>query len=161
MRRRVRLIASATVLAVVATLPAPALSPALAQGAAPHAWLYGNWTGGLFPAPTGLTAEACLAQPVVIFTRDLVLRATLTEQIYTQRAILAVRGTADGLEFRFEPAGAAAGAANMLGLPAPSQDAGFGCESNDELTVQRRGDNEIVFPGCAEFPNPLIRCPAR
>lgn len=161
MRRRVRLIASATVLAVIATLPAPAVSPARAQSSAPHAWLFGSWTGGLFPAPTGLTAEACLAQPVVIFTRDLVLRATLTEQTYTQRAILAVRGTADGLEFRFEPTGGGGGAANLLGLPAPTQDAGFGCASNDELIVQRRGENEIVFPSCSEFPNPLVRCPAR
>jgi hypothetical protein len=72
-----------------------------------------------------------------------------------------VRGTGDGLEFRFEPTGAGTAAASMLGLPAPGPDAGFGCESNDELIVQRRGDNEIAFPGCAEFPNPLIRCPAR
>jgi hypothetical protein len=86
MRRRVRLIASATVLAVIATLPAPAVSPARAQGTAPHAWLFGSWTGGLFPAPSGLTAELCLAQPVVIFTRDLVLRATLTDQTYPWRA---------------------------------------------------------------------------
>jgi hypothetical protein len=27
--------------------------------------------------------------------------------------------------------------------------------------VQRRGENEISFPGCPEFPYPLVRCPAR
>ena len=49
----------------------------------PHAWLFGTWTGGIFPAPSGLSNQACLSQPVVIFTRDLVLRATLTEQELT------------------------------------------------------------------------------
>jgi hypothetical protein len=36
---------------------------------------------------------------------------------------------------------------------------GFGCANPDELHVERRNNNEIVFPGCADFPNPLVRCP--
>jgi len=164
MRRIARLIASATLLAVTLTLPSPALLSARAQGTAPaHAWLFGSWTGGLFPAPSGLTVETCLAQPVVIFTRDLVLRATLTEQTYSQRIVATVRATASGFDFRFEPAGdpSAAAASNLLGLAAPAQPAGFGCEGEDVLHVQRRGDNEIAFPACTDFPNPLVRCPAR
>jgi hypothetical protein len=27
--------------------------------------------------------------------------------------------------------------------------------------VQRRSDNEISFPGCTDFPYPLVRCPGR
>jgi hypothetical protein len=164
MRRIARLTASATLLAVTVTLPSPARSPARAQGTAPpHAWLFGSWTGGLFPAPSGLTAETCLAQPVMIFTRDVVLRATLTEQTYSQRIVTTARATPTGFEFRFEPASSATAeaGADLLGLAAPAQQAGFGCESADVLHVQRRGDNEISFPACSDFPNPLVRCPAR
>ena len=52
-----------------AVLPVAA-TPASAQQAPPHAWLFGSWTGGLFPAPSNVTAQTCLATPVVIFTRD-------------------------------------------------------------------------------------------
>jgi len=38
---------------------------------------------------------------------------------------------------------------------------GFGCPSPDVLHVQRRGENEISFPGCNDFPYPLVRCSAR
>lgn len=161
MRRRTRVFMSAIAFAV-AVAPVPTGQPARAQGTpTPHAWLYGSWTGGLFPAPTALTAETCLAQPVVIFTRDLVLRASLTEDGYAQRVIRGAQPTPDGVAFRFEPSGSAATGAGMLGLPAPAQAVGFGCASPDLLVVQRRGDNEIAFPDCADFPNPLVRCPAR
>src|SRR5574340_201466 len=56
-------------------------------GQPPHAWLFGTWTGGLFPVPGILSPQACLSQPVVIFTRDVVLRATLTSELYIQRVI--------------------------------------------------------------------------
>lgn len=161
MRRRTRAFLSAIVCAATIA-PGPSGRPARAEGAPPpYAWLYGSWTGGLFPAPTALTAETCLAQPVVIFTRDLVLRASLTEDTYTQRVIRAAQPTPEGVAFRFEPSGGGAAAAGLLGLPAPTQLSGFGCPSPDLLVVQRRGDNEIAFPGCADFPNPLVRCPAR
>src|SRR5580692_8708798 len=72
-----------TALALLATLP---LLPATghAQSGAPHSWLFGEWTGGLFPAPANLTAQACLGQPTVIFTRDVVIRGSLTEVNFTQ-----------------------------------------------------------------------------
>ncbi len=129
----------------------------------PHAWLFGSWTGGLFPAPSNISAQTCLGQPTVIFTRDAVLRASLTEVTYSQRVIETARTTAGITDFRFSPAvdPLAATSNGLLGLDPPKEAAGFGCETSDVLHVQRRGDNEIAFPGCADFPNPLIRCPAR
>ena len=124
----------------------------------PHAWLFGTWTGGIFPVPSGLSNQACLSQPVVIFTRDLVLRATLTEQVLTQREIETARSSPQGTEFRF--AAAPGGGSGLLDNGVGHAN-GFGCASPDELHVQRRGENEIAFPGCADFPNPLIRCQTR
>ena len=145
------------VLALIALLlavpDAPAQAPAAPAGP-PHAWLFGTWTGGIFPAPPGMPAQACLSQPVVIFTRDLVMRATLTEQVLTQREIQTVRATPAGAEFRFTGNG---GTSKLLGPRGPVM-TGFGCETADDLHVQRRGENEIAFPGCADFPNPLVRC---
>lgn len=126
--------------------------PALAQ-APPHAGLFGTWTGGLFPVPSSLTTQACFSQPVVIFTRDLVLRATLVEQVLTQREIETVRVDKGMEELRFRPI--ATGAPSIM---TAQRNAGFGCESVDVLHIQRRGENEISFPGCADFPNPLVRC---
>ena len=128
----------------------------------PHAWLFGAWTGGLFPPPSTVSAQECLAMPVVIFTRDIVLRATLTDTAYDQRLVAFARATGDGVEFSFAPAAQTA-AAGPFGLSAganPSA-AGFGCISPDVLRVQRRTENEITFPGCTDFPYPLVRCPAR
>ncbi len=145
--------------AVMLTLATPAATPAVAQGAnlPPHAWLFGTWTGGIFPAPSGLSDQACLSQPIVIFTRDLVLRATITDQTLTQREIETARTSPQGAEFRFT---AASGGSGLLGTGA-GPEVGFGCASPDELHVQRRGENEIVFPGCADFPNSLVRCHMR
>ena len=40
-------------------------------------------------------------QPVVIFTRDIVMRATITDQFYTQRLVETARlTTTSGVEFR-------------------------------------------------------------
>jgi hypothetical protein len=136
-------------------------TPPHAQGAAPappHAWLFGAWSGGLFPAPSGLTAQECLAQPTVIFARDVVMRATLTDVTYVQRVIESARLTVNGTEFRF-----VAGpppTSNLLGIGA-APTVGFGCENTDVLHVVRRGENEISFPGCADYPYPLVRCPGR
>jgi hypothetical protein len=147
-----------------------ALSAALSGAAAaaepaappqpPHAWLFGTWTGGIFPTPSGVTAQACLSQPVVIFTRDVVLRATLTSELYTQRVVESARTSPDGAEFRFaQVAVPDAGTLDFAGQPPAS---GFGCaDGPDVLHVQRKTDNEIAFPNCTEFPYPLIRCPAR
>lgn len=126
----------------------------------PHAWLFGTWTGGLFPAPLGVTSEACLSQPVVIFTRDVVLRATLTEQTYAQRLIATARAMPGGFELTFRPADANTTTNGLFGLTSPPPTPGFGCDSPDILRVQRIGENEITFPGCRDFPNPLVRCPS-
>ena len=158
MRRTAPRLLAAAFAAVVATSAAVPPAPARAQSQPPHAWLFGTWTGGLFPAPSSLGAQAC--QPVVIFTRDVVLHATLLEQTLIERVIETVRATPTGAEFRFVEAAPARPPIGLLGLAAPPP-AGFGCEDPDTLVVQRRGANEIAFPGCADFPNPLVRCPAR
>jgi hypothetical protein len=143
-----------------------AVAPARAQNSEPpQAWLFGAWTGGSFPAPSQITAATCLAQPTVIFTRDVVLRSTLTEATYEQRLVATVRATESGFEFRFEPpASPPAEGGGLLGMaggqPGGTGGAGFGCESADLLHVERHGENEISFPGCEDFPNPLVRCPA-
>ena len=138
----------------------PALPAGAQRGQPPHAWLFGTWTGGLFPAPRGISAEACLSQPVVIFTRDLVMRATLTSQTFIQRVIETANVTPEGVDFRFAPEGGGA-VGDALGLPNPGQAAGFGCASPNALRVLRQGPNQISFPDCKDFPNPLVRCPAR
>lgn len=144
-----------TTLACLAAISLAPSGAALSQGAQPpHAWLFGTWTGGIFPTPASVAPQACLSQPVVVFTRDLVMRAVLTEQTLVQREIETARTGPGGVEFRFTAARPTSG---LLGASGAGQ-AGFGCESPDVLHVQRRGENEISFPGCADFPNPLVRC---
>ncbi len=155
MRRSAYQIAAALLLAA-AVVPPNASAAAQDASLPPHAWLFGTWTGGIFPIPNGLSNQACLSQPVVIFTRDLVLRATITEQELTQREVETVRSSSQGAEFRFAATGS--GGSGLLGGGRAN---GFGCASPDELHVQRRGENEIAFPGCADFPNPLVRCHTR
>ena len=134
--------------------------PAAAQGDAPHAFLFGAWTGGLFPPPSTMTAQQCLAQPIVIFTRDVVMRVVINDILYAQRRIETARGTGNGLEFRFTPQLQPV-PTSPFDQPGQNFTVGFGCENPDVLHVQRRGENEISFPGCPEFPYPLVRCPAR
>ena len=145
-----------TLLALAALLAAPASVPAQTQALPPHAFLFGTWTGGLFPvSPGAMSPQACLSQPVVVFTRDLVMRATLTSQFLVEREVATVRASPQGFEFRLS----AMDVPPLLGGSAPQP--GFGCDNPDVLHVQRRGENEITFPGCADFPNPLVRCQTR
>ena len=137
-------------LLALATVP-----PAQAQ-TAPHAWLFGSWTGGLFPVAGPPTAQSCLAHPTVIFSRDVVLRASLTDIAYDQRLIDTARTASGVTEFRFTPVAPPTG--GLLAAPART---GFGCPDPNALRVQRRTDDEISFPGCADFPNPLVRCPSK
>lgn len=121
-------------------------------GAPPHAWLFGSWTGGLFPASD--TGQACFGQPTVIFTRDVVMRTGLLDIGYRQRAIETVAGRGNGVEIRLVPAAPSGALAARL-----PPDIGFGCDGNPNLlVVERRGDNEIAFPGCTDFPLTLKRC---
>jgi hypothetical protein len=149
-------------LSCAVVLPIHAQSPRQSPGLPLHSWLFGAWIGGLFPPPTTVGAEECLSQPVVIFTRDLVLRATLTDLTYTQREIDTVRATATGAEFRFlPPVEPANEGGTLFGQPGAAPVVGFGCETPNVLHVVRHGENEITFPHCPECPYPLIRCPAR
>jgi hypothetical protein len=137
-------------------------APAAAQAALPHAWLYGAWTGGLFPAPVTLSAQECLANPTVIFTRDAVLRAVPTDVTYAQNVVETVRAVPGGLEFRLAaPQVAASPGAFGLALPPAQGSTGFGCDTPGVLRVQRRGEDQIAFAACPAFPYPLTRCPAR
>ena len=145
----------AVLLSLALLLAAPAPS-AFSQGQPPHAWLFGTWTGGLFPPPSSMSTQACFSQPTVIFTRDLVMRATLTDQTLVQRVIESARAVTGGSEFRFAAMTAMTNP-RMLG-GSEAQMMGFGCPTANDLVVQKRGDNEIAFPGCADFPYPLVRC---
>ncbi len=155
MQFRAALIAPLLAAALVA---APPSDHSQAQSNLPQAFLLGSWTGGLFPAPAVLSAEQCLLQPTVIFTRDVVLRATLTDEFYIQRLIQTARGTGNGVDFRFSGTTPLASApVSPLGGTSTT---GFGCEDPNVLHVQRVSPNQIRFPGCSDFPFPLIRCPA-
>lgn len=137
--------------------------PGRAQSGAPHSWLFGAWTGGLFPAPPGLSAQACFGQPTVIFTRDVVLRAELTDVAFAQRVIVTAQTRGGQTDIRFAPAqdDLVATSRGLMGLDPPKPAPGFGCEGTDVLHVKRLSDNQIEFPGCADFPNPLVRCGAK
>jgi hypothetical protein len=112
----------------------------------------------MFPVPAQVPAEACLGQPVVIFTRDVVMRATLTDQLYLQRLIASAQTKPGVTEFRFTPAPRPVGA-GVLGMPSAPQMMGFGCANPDWLPVRRVNNDVIEFPGCSDFPYPLRRCP--
>jgi hypothetical protein len=124
------------------------------RGEPPHAWVFGSWTGGIFP-PTETQGARCLGQPTVIFTRDVVMRASPLDVEYRQRVIETVAAEPERLEFRFVPA---TPHVTPFGPRLPP-DVGFGCPSGlNSLRVERRGPDEIVFPDCAAFPSPLKRC---
>lgn len=147
---------------VALSLALPQQVAAQGAGDLPHGFLFGSWTGGLFPPPTTLSGKECLASPSVIFTRDTLMRATVIDVAYTQRLVETVREVPQGVEFRLVAGAvkAVAPSGGMFNFSAPGGEAiGFGCGDPDVLRVVRRGQNEIMFPNCAEFPYPLIRCP--
>lgn len=150
------------IVSVTAVLLSLVACPAAAQApqAPVHAWLFGSWIGGVFPPPVTLSMQECLSEPTVIFTRDVVMRVTMTSPAYVQRLVQTVRATKDGFVFRFNSQPPTAQDGVLTQAPTPP-DAGFGCASADMLTVQRRGNNQIVFPGCSAYPFPLIRCAPR
>ena len=84
------------------------------------------------------------------------MRTGILDVGYRQRGIETVAGAADGVQFRFVPAAPSGTLASRL-----PPDIGFGCAGNpDTLNVERRGPNEIAFPGCTDFPLALRRCGA-
>ena len=108
----------ATLLALAMPL-AGAVDEAGAQanrpGGPPHEWVFGSWTGGIFPIGE-VDPAGCFAAPVVIFTRDLVMRVAAFDVAYHQRAIETAAALPDGaLEFRFVPAAPVAGAPSAAG----------------------------------------------
>jgi hypothetical protein len=115
------------------------------QSGPPHAWLFGTWTGGLFPVLSGMAAQDCRSQPTVAFARDVVGHASLTVSGTVQRVIETVRTTPEGAEFRF--------------APSSTDPDGFGCGDPNVLHVARDNGATIAFPHCAAFPYPLERCP--
>src|SRR4051794_26884567 len=120
----------------------------------PHEWVFGSWTGGIFPAGDAGT-PACFGGPTVIFTRDIVMRVSVLDTAYRERTIETVAQTPNGLEFRFPPPAPVVGPMGARQAP----DAGFGCDGGPNvLRVERKGPDEIAFPGCAEFPSTLKRC---
>lgn len=130
-------------------LPALISSTALAQPrqGPPHEWIFGSWSGGIFPA-VDTEGPGCFGNVSIIFMRDLIMRVSSLDFAFRQRAIETVAVTNDGLEFRLIP---------LPGRPQP--EIGFGCEGNPNLLrVTRRGPDEVLLPGCVEFPSPLRRC---
>ncbi len=119
-------------------------APAPARSGPPHAWLFGTWTGGLFPVLDGMTEQDCRTQPTVAFRQDEVDHTLLTSTALARRIIETVRTTPEGAEFRF--------------TPTSDDPAGFGCDSANALYVARQDNNTISFPRCAGFPYPLQRC---
>lgn len=129
------------------------LSGASAQtsGQPPHAWIFGTWTGGYFPAADA-SNPSCSGQPSVIFTRDVVLRSSPIDIPYQQRMIETASAQPNGLTIRFTPVPQRPGTRLPPGV-------GFGCSGDPNLLrIERRGPDEIVFPDCEDFPAPLKRC---
>lgn len=141
--------------------PVGAAPAGAAPAGPPHAWLFGSWTGGLFPAAASDEPAACHGSPTLIVTRDVVLRAQLVSPSYGQRLIVSVRASSGAAVVRFAPSPTAveSDAAGLLGLPDPRAEPGFGCDGGpDTLVVQRISGDTIAFPGCRDFPHPLQRC---
>ncbi len=124
-----------------------------ASSGPPHAWLYGTWTGGIFPA-TETQGEACFGQPTVIFTRDVIMRSSPLDIPFRQRLVETATATPNGVEFRLVPVAGIQGGRVPPGV-------GFGCSDPNALRIERRGEDEIAFPNCDEFPAPLKRCTTR
>lgn len=149
-RRLVTMFLAGALLTAIAMPPSEA-----APGAPPHAWLFGAWAGGIFPAPPNMSAAECQSRATFVVTQDVVIHSTLTHPDAIENLIASVRGTPDGTIFLLAPSHTQAEV--IAGIP---QDIGFGCPQANVLRVVRVGPNEIRFPDCTGFPSPLVRCPA-
>ncbi len=140
---------------LLGVMAAPASTPARSQALPPHAWLFGAWAGGILPAPPGMSAAECDASATFIVTKDAVIHSTLTHPAAIENLIASVRGTPQGTIFVLAPSDTKP--ETVAGI---TDDLGFGCPEPEVLRVVRAGPNEIRFPDCADFPSPLVRCPA-
>ncbi len=146
----------ATLLLAGAILSAGAVRrPVEAQAVPPHAWLFGAWAGGIYPAPPNMSAAECEARATFVVTRDVIVHSTLTHPTAIQNLIASVRGTPQGTIFALAPTDTKP--ETIAGI---TEDLGFGCPQPDVLRVVKIAPNEIAFPDCAGFPSPLVRCPA-
>jgi hypothetical protein len=149
MRRAVPILLLITLVTTASAQTRPRAAPGAApdRGGPPHAWLFGVWTGGLFPVLDGMLAQDCRTQPTVVFAQDTVGHTTLFGGNMVQRVIETVRTSPTGAEFRF--------------TPAAQSDPGFGCDDPNVLHVARSSGTTIAFPLCKAFPYPLERCGGR
>ncbi len=143
----------AVLLAGALCLSALPIRPASAQAAPPHAWLFGMWAGGIYPAPPDMTPAECRARATFVVSQDAVIHSTLTHPDAIENLIASVRGTPEGTIFLLAPTNTQP--QTIAGLP---EDLGFGCPDPNVLRVVRVGPNRIAFPDCKGFPSPLVRC---
>jgi hypothetical protein len=134
-------------LGLAGLLATPAVLRAQPRQGPPHEWMFGSWTGGIFPA-VETEGPGCFGNVTLIVTRDVIMRVSSLDLAYRQRAIETVAITPTGLEFRLVP----------LGGRVPPE-VGFGCDGNPNLLrVTRNGPDEVLMTGCIEFPSTLRRC---
>lgn len=105
--------------------------------------MFGNWVGGLYPVLSTQVEQACRNDVTLNVRGDAVTRVMLATGAAETRVISTVRPVSGGLDITFAPQAGAAG---------------FGCETPDVLHVHRSGADEITFPGCGEFPEPMVKC---
>ncbi len=146
---------AASLLAGAMLAPFALQGPAEAQGAPPHAWLFGAWAGGIYPAPPGMSAAECEARTTFVVTKDVIIHSTLTHPDAIQNLIASVRGTPEGTIFALAPTDT-----KPETIGGVTEDLGFGCPQPDVLRVVKVAPNEIRFPDCTGFPSPLVRCPS-
>lgn len=127
---------AALLLVLATTVPTRAQQP-------PHAFLFGAWAGGLYPVLNTQVEQACRSDPTFTVQGDVVRRVALASGAVEQRVIATVRPVPNGVDITFAP---------------QAGTAGFGCETPDILHVRRAGADEISFPGCADYPEPLVKC---
>ena len=89
--------------------PDPRVERSQSRPVPPHAWLFGAWTGGLFPVLPDQVAEDCRSDQTMVFTQDVVAHGSLTGSGLTQRVIETVRTSPQGRGFQVCPGGWRAG----------------------------------------------------
>lgn len=133
----------AALLSILLPVVPAAMQPAQAQQPPPHAFLFGSWAGGLYPVLSTQVEQACRSDLTLRVQGDIVSRVSLLTGAVEQRVVATVRPVPGGVDITFAPQRGAAG---------------FGCETPDVLHVHRVGPDEVTFPGCTDYPEPLVKC---